>query len=54
MNRQQVIDKLRKVRLMDDTDIAHIEADDLLCEFLKSLGYQDVVDAYKAIKKWYS
>ena len=32
---------------------AHITADSLLCGFLKELGYEDVVEEYEKIKKWY-
>ncbi len=33
----------------------HYSADIILCELLKYLGHQDVVDAYEAIKpKWYA
>lgn len=33
---------------------AHEEADKILCDFLISLGHQDVVDAYNAVEpKWY-
>lgn len=27
----------------------HIEADGLLCEFLRAAGYDDMVDAYEAV-----
>ncbi|MBS9405627.1 hypothetical protein KG088_18725 [Halomonas sp. TRM85114] len=32
----------------------HEEADEVLCKLLISLGYDDVVDAYRRIEKWYA
>lgn len=31
----------------------HIAADELMCEVLKSLGYQDGVRAFEHMDKWY-
>ena len=40
----------------DDTDIeiAHIEADKILCELLLMLGWKDVVEAWERVPKWYA
>lgn len=38
----------------DDPESAHVEADDILCDFLKNLGYEDIVIEYEKIDKWYS
>ena len=38
----------------DDTEAAHAMADKLLCDMLERLGYNEVVDAYKIIDKWYA
>ncbi len=32
----------------------HIEADDLMCDLLRSLGYGDAVDVFKNHERWYS
>lgn len=32
---------------------SHIQADNILCYILRELGYDDVVDAYHSIDKWY-
>ena len=38
-----------------DPETDHIEADNLLLEFLGSLGHQDICDAYLSIKTmWYA
>lgn len=39
---------------MRDTENAHIEADHILCEFLESLGYDELVTLYRKVNKWYS
>jgi hypothetical protein len=37
-----------------DIESSHFYADKLLCELLIILGYQDIVDDYESIDKWYS
>lgn len=55
-------DRNEYLRLMDeaiatseaDEEIGHSVADDILCNLLIELGYQDVVDKYYAVSKWYA
>lgn len=54
MNRHDAIDALEKFHGDTDEEIAHFEGDKVLCQFLASLGYQDVVDAWEKIDKWYA
>ena len=37
-----------------DIECAHIEADFILCELLRELGYGDVVDEWKQVDKYYA
>ena len=37
-----------------DTESAHAEADNLLCELLTKLGCEAVVETYKRIERWYA
>lgn len=37
-----------------DTESAHGEADDILCEVLTEIGLYDVVSAFKKVRKWYA
>lgn len=37
-----------------DPEIAHVNADEVLCELLKSLGFSDVVKEFKKVPKWYA
>lgn len=32
----------------------HIEADDLMMKFLKELGFNELVNAYDKVSKWYA
>lgn len=38
----------------DDTEMAHIQADEIICAVLEELGYKDIVDEYNKIYKWYA
>ena len=38
----------------NDKEHDHVEADELLCGLLRELGYQEVVDGYNNIEKWYT
>jgi xanthine dehydrogenase iron-sulfur cluster and FAD-binding subunit A len=41
-------------RAPKDREAGHEEADGILCELLRQLGFDAVVDAYAKIKKWYA
>jgi len=36
-----------------DTEGAHIEADAVLCQLLRELGYEKVVEKWYEVSKWY-
>jgi hypothetical protein len=50
----ELVARLHLVAESDDTECAHGEADNILCELLTRLGYNDVVTAYEAVDKWYA
>lgn len=52
--KKSAIRKLKKCRKDWDMHGAHVDADDVLCSLLISLGFSDVVDEYHKISKWYS
>ena len=54
MNRQTALTELRSHQDSGDTEAAHEAADDVLCELLKSLGYEDVVAEYHRVPKGYA
>ena len=37
-----------------DTEMAHVHADDVLCDLLIVLGYDEVVSEWEKIPKWYA
>jgi hypothetical protein len=54
MTREEAIQRLKDEQENGDTEIAHINADDVLCDLLESLGYGDVVGEYEKINKWHA
>jgi hypothetical protein len=54
MTKEEAIEKLKDIETWDDTEAAHCCADDVLCELLISLGYEDVVYQWGEIDKWYA
>lgn len=54
MNKIEALVLLREEQKNEDWEIAHSNADDILCKFLLSLGYEDIVREYNLINKWYA
>jgi phosphomannomutase len=52
--RKKYVDKMKEQILNNDTEEAHGQADDLLCELLRQLGFNSVVDEYEKVHKWYA
>ena len=38
----------------NDTETAHNNADEILCNLLLELGYKEVVEKYNDVSKWYA
>lgn len=56
MTEQEAIEQM-KIEAKDgnnDNETAHINADAILCEFLRSLGYGELVNVYNSFDHWYS
>ena len=51
---KDVVEKLKVLTL--DTDVEHIhgEADKILVQFLRTIGFKSVAAAYEKVKKWYA
>lgn len=45
---------MRKAMENEDQEIAHVHADDVLCGLLLHLGYDDIVDDFNEMPKWYA
>lgn len=54
MTRDKAIRKLREQQGNGDTEAAHANADDVLCNLLVALGYEDVVAEWRKVEKWYA
>lgn len=37
-----------------DTESAHATADDIMCELLRELGYEEGVEIFEQMEKWYA
>lgn len=51
---KEAIEKMKKCVNNGDTEVAHLDADDILCDVLTQLGYKELVDLYEKVKKWYA
>ena len=54
VTREAAIVELKNWQTVTDSEAAHAEADDVICDLLRELGYGDVVDEYEKVDKWYS
>ena len=54
MTGKESIIKLRELQKYKDVEAAHCIADAILCDVLKEVGYDDVVEEWKKIKKHYA
>ena len=54
MSPEDALIELLKLKGESDIETAHSEADDILCGVLIGLGYDDLVQAYNDIEKWYA
>lgn len=54
MTREEAIAKLKEAQDYGDPEGAHVMADDVLCKLLRSLGYDDVVEEFHKVGKWYA
>lgn len=50
---EEFAERMRKCNSLD-TESGHIEADALMCETLRRLGYSEGIATFKSFSKWYS
>lgn len=53
MTEQDAIKLLEECAQLD-TECAHSSGDEVLCTFLRELGYGAIVDAWEKLDKWYA
>lgn len=46
--------EMRLIARGDDEEVEHSDMDDLMCELLTSLGYEEGVQIFKDAHKWYA
>lgn len=54
MTTDEAIHKLIELQGTGDYETAHYLADKILCELLTTMGYDDVVEEYRKVGKWYA
>lgn len=54
MTRYEAITELVRLQSSGDTEVAHSDADEILCTLLEGLGYGDVVKQYHKVDKWFA
>lgn len=45
--------RLERLQGAPDPEIAHQQADQVLCEFLRAIGHREVADEFDAVERWY-
>jgi hypothetical protein len=53
MRESEAIEMLKACQNARNPEAAHSDADNILCKFLEELGYEEVVEAYYDVPKWY-
>ena len=54
MDTSDYIKVLREEQRNEDIEVAHANADTILCNLLIELNYKDVVSEYRKIDKWFA
>lgn len=56
MTGQAALDAMREIRARGTYDVErnHVDADNVLCELLRTLGFNALVDEYAEIEMWYA
>jgi len=51
---QEFAEKMKNISMNDDTEMGHVNMDNLMCEVLESLGYKEGIDVFRNTGKWYA
>lgn len=50
----EVIERIKCNCFTGNPEEDHENADDILCDFLRLLGYEELVDVYESVSRWYA
>ena len=45
--------RLEDLQSHHDPEVAHEQADQVLCRFLRAIGHREVADEFEAVERWY-
>ena len=51
---QALCEEMQQLANKNDIELAHIRADEILCEVLNELDYAEIVELYHDVGKWYA
>ena len=51
---EEAVERLESYHSMDDIEMAHVWADEVLLEILEDLGMEEVVEAFRGVPRWYA
>lgn len=54
MTPEQFAERMREIAEETYTEDRHINADNLMCDLLRGLGYGEGVDTFERMYKWYA
>ena len=54
MTPEEFEQEMRTISHRSDTELAHMDADALLCRVLADAGYRNGVEVFREMDKWYS
>jgi hypothetical protein len=54
MTPDEALTALRPLQSVTDLEVAHGQADEILCALLRHLGHNEIVEAWERVDKWYA
>ncbi len=49
----EAVERLERLQEARDPEVAHEQADRVLCRFLRAIGHRAVADEFEAVERWY-
>ena len=49
----EAVERLERLQEARDPEVAHEQADRVLCRFLRAIGYRAMADEFEAVERWY-